>query len=82
MNLIEPKTKRDRKPKKVGVVTSVAFVSSVGIHLLLCLFVGGAVVFQGDIPIFSFNSNESDFWVDDTPSEFELPLLMEEEMDS
>ncbi len=64
------------------VMTSMAFIVSVVVHLVLFLFVGSVVIFEGAIPPNLFTSMGGEMVADDSGSdEMELPPLMEEELE-
>ncbi|MEM6884209.1 MAG: hypothetical protein AAF571_04200 [Verrucomicrobiota bacterium] len=61
-------------------VVSTAFIVSVVVHLVVFLFVGSVVIFEGAIPPNLFTSMGGEMVVQEDSSEVELPPLMEEEL--
>ncbi|MEM6885732.1 MAG: hypothetical protein AAF571_11920 [Verrucomicrobiota bacterium] len=79
-------TESPQKRSKTGVggaskmATSMAFIVSVVVHLVIFLFVGSVVIFEGAIPPNLFTSMGGDMLAEDSTEEMELPPLMEEEL--
>ena len=63
------------------VVTSMAFIVSLVVHLVIFLFVGSIVIFEGALPPNLFNSGGGEMVMDESAAEMELPPLMEEELE-
>ncbi|MEM1156824.1 MAG: hypothetical protein AAF649_09595 [Verrucomicrobiota bacterium] len=83
MAIAEPQEKKNTG--KVGgasrMMTSMAFMVSVVVHLVIFLFVGSVVIFEGAIPPNLFTSVGGDMVNEEVADEMELPPLMEEEIE-
>ncbi|MEM6885731.1 MAG: hypothetical protein AAF571_11915 [Verrucomicrobiota bacterium] len=63
------------------MATSMAFIVSVVVHLVIFLFVGSVVIFEGAIPPNLFTSIGGDMLAEESVEEMDLPPLMEEELE-
>ncbi|MEM6884214.1 MAG: hypothetical protein AAF571_04225 [Verrucomicrobiota bacterium] len=63
------------------VMTSMAFIVSVAVHLVIFLFVGSVVIFEGAIPPNLFTSMSGDMIAEEVENEMDLPPLLEEELE-
>ncbi len=72
-----PETPPSSKTNKA--MTSVAFIVSVIVHLVIFLLVGSMVIFEGAIPKNLFQSMSGDMVQDIGSEELEMPPMLEEE---
>ena len=82
MATVEPpnQIKRPQGGGTTKVMTSMAFIVSLVVHLVIFLFVGSVVIFEGAIPPNLFNSMSGEMISEESADEMELPPLLEEEI--
>ncbi|MEM6885733.1 MAG: hypothetical protein AAF571_11925 [Verrucomicrobiota bacterium] len=83
MAVAEPPEKKNKS--NVGgaskMMTSMAFIVSVAVHLVIFLFVGSVVIFEGAIPPNLFTSMGGNMITEESAEEVDLPPLLEEELE-